>query len=36
MINEAKDFIFGELLAQLYAAGDQVKQTKKANFYQSS
>lgn len=24
MINESKDFIYGELLAQLYAAGDQV------------
>lgn len=26
MINESKDFIYGELLAQLYAAGDQVRQ----------
>jgi len=25
MVNDSKEFIYGELLAQLYAAGDQVR-----------
>ena len=33
MINDSKDFIYGELLACLYAAGDQVFDNQYSNCF---